>query len=72
MKKSTNGTVLPSPGIIEKDFTKSRTYERAFEERESNVIGKLEILKDRELLFMSSISFIWFIAFFYSVLFVFT
>lgn len=72
MKKSSNGTVLDPTGIIEKDITKSKTYDRLFDQRKSNVIEKHNILKEKELLIMSSISVIWFITFFYFLLFVFT
>lgn len=72
MKKSTNGTVLDPHAIIDKDITKSKTYDRLFDQRKTNVIEKHNIFKEKELLIMSSISLIWFFTFLYFLLFVFT
>ena len=72
MKKSANGTVLEPPSIIEKDITKSNTYDRLFDQKKTNVIEKHNILQEKELLIMSTISLIWFFAFLYFLLFVFT
>ena len=72
MKKSTNGTVLEPPGIIERDVTKSKTYKRIPDRSKSNIIEKQNILRDKELIIMTSISIVWFVTFFYFLLFVFT
>jgi hypothetical protein len=72
MKNSTNGTVLKPSDIISGNVTKSKKYDGVYDRSKSNIIEKYNILNDKELLFMSSISFVWFIAFFYSVLYVFT
>jgi hypothetical protein len=72
MKNSTNGTVLKPSDIISGDVTKSKKSDGVYDRSKSNIIEKYNILNDKELLFMSSISFVWFIAFFYSVLYVFT
>jgi hypothetical protein len=72
MKNSTNGTVLEPSDIISGDVTKSKKYDGVYDRSKSNIIEKYNILNDKELLFLSSISFVWFIAFFYSVLYVFT
>jgi len=71
MKKSNNVTVLEPSGIAG-DVTKSKKYERVLDLNKSNMHEKYNILKEKELLFMLSMSFIWFIAFFYFVLYVFT
>ena len=72
MKNSMNGTVLEPPGIIEGDVAKSRKYERVHTRSKTNIIEKHNILREKELLFMLSMSIIWFFAFFYFVLYVFT
>ncbi len=72
MKNSMNGTVLEPSGIIAGNVDKSRKYERVHTLSKTNIIGKHNILKEKELLFMLSMSFIWFFAFFYFVLYVFT
>ena len=72
MKKSTNGSVLDPPAIIEKDITKSKTYDKLFDQRKTNVIEKHNILQEKELLIMSSISLVWFFTFLYFLLYVFT
>ena len=72
MKNSMNGTVLEPSGIIAGDVVKSRKYERVHTSSKTNIIEKHNILKEKELLFMLSMSIIWFFAFFYFVLYVFT
>ncbi len=72
MKNSMNGTVLEPSGIISGDVVKSRKYERVHTSSKTDIIEKHNILKEKELLFMLSMSFIWFFAFFYFVLYVFT
>ncbi len=72
MKKSLNGTALEPSIIIDRETTKSKKFDSVFDWIKSNVIEKHNILKDKELLLMSSISIIWFLAFFYFLLFVFT
>lgn len=71
MKKSNNVTVL-EPSDIAGDVTKSKKYERVHDLSKSNILEKYNIFKEKELLFMLSMSFIWFFAFFYFVLYVFT
>lgn len=72
MKKSINGTVLEPFDIIAGDVVKSKKYERVHDSSKSNILEKYNILKEKELLFMLSMGFIWFLAFFYFVLYVFT
>jgi hypothetical protein len=72
MEKSTNGTVIKPSEIIVGDVAKSKKYDRVYNRIKSEIIAKYNILWEKELLFMSSIIFIWFFAFFYFVLFVFT
>ena len=72
MKKSMNGTVLEPFGNIARDVAKSKKYEKVNDRSKSSIIEKHNILKEKELLFLLSMSFIWFIAFFYFVLYVFT
>ena len=72
MKNSMNGTVLNPSGIIEGDVAQSRKYERVQTRSKTNILEKHNILKEKELLFMLSMSIIWFFAFFYFVLYVFT
>ena len=72
MKNSVNGSALKPSGILNGDVTKSKKFSRVYDWINSNVIDQHGILKDKELLFMSSLSIVWFFAFFYFVLFVFT
>ena len=72
MKKSINGTVLEPFGILAGDAAKSKKYERVHSLSKTNILDKYNILKEKELLFMLSMSAIWFFAFFYFVLYVFT
>jgi len=71
MKKSMNGTVLKPSEIIEGDVTKSKKYKRAYDLFKSNIIEKHSILKEKELLIMAMISFMWLFALLYFIIFVF-
>lgn len=72
MKKSMNGTVLEPFGTIAGDVAKYEKYERVHDRSKSNIIEKHNIFKEKALIFMLSMGFIWFFAFFYFVLYVFT
>ncbi len=72
MKKSINGTVLEPFGILVGDAAKSEKYEKVHTRSKRNILEKYNILKEKELFFMLSMSFIWFFAFFYFVIYVFT
>ena len=72
MKKSTRGTVLKPSKIIGGDVSNSKKYDAESDRGKSNIFEKHKILKDKELLFMSSVSIVWFIAFYYFILYVFT
>jgi hypothetical protein len=71
MKKSMNGTESEPSEIIDEDVTKSRKFERAYGLFKSDIIGIHNILKDKELFIMFMISFIWYFALLYLVIFVF-
>ena len=72
MKNSVNGSALKSSGILERDASKSKKFSQVYDWIISNAAEQSSILKDKELILMSSLSIVWFFAFFYFVLFVFT
>ena len=72
MKNSLNGSTLKPSGIIDGEATKTQKFQKVFDQLKSIAIVRRNILKEKELVIMSTISLIWFLAFFYFVLFVFT
>ena len=72
MKNPMNGIVLEPSAIIDGDVAKSKKYERVHTRSKTNILEKHKILKEKGLLFMFSMSSIWFFAFIYFILYVFT
>jgi len=72
MKNSVNGSALKSSSILERNASKSKKFSQVYDWITSSAADQDGILKDKVLILMSSLSILWFFAFFYCVLFVFT